>query len=93
MKPDAIALAEKEGSLGVQWSAKLAADMLKSKTDYAALVLKAYAAGIKPEVMGSAKVGQPAPDFNAQTSDGKPFKLSTLLGKKPIAIYFAAFDG
>ena len=25
--------------------------------------------------------------------DAKPFKLSTFLGKKPIAIYFAAYDG
>jgi peroxiredoxin len=43
--------------------------------------------------MGSAKVGKPAPDFTAQTSDGKPFQLSSVLGKKPIAIYFAAFEG
>jgi peroxiredoxin len=43
--------------------------------------------------MGTAKVGKPAPDFTAQTSDGKPFKLSAVLGKKPIAIYFAAYDG
>jgi peroxiredoxin len=43
--------------------------------------------------MGSAKVGNPAPDFTAFTSDGKPFRLSSVLGKKPIAIYFAAFDG
>jgi peroxiredoxin len=43
--------------------------------------------------MGTAKIGQPAPDFTALTSDGKPFKLSSVLGTKPIAIYFAAFDG
>ena len=33
------------------------------------------------------------PDFTALTGDGKPFKLSAVLGKKPVAIYFAAFDG
>ena len=71
----------------------MAAGHLKSDTDHAALVRKAYSAGIKREVMGSAKVGQPAPDFAAQTSDGKPFKLSSVLGKKPVALYFAAFDG
>jgi len=43
--------------------------------------------------MGSAVVGKPAPDFTALTVDGKPFQLSSVLGKKPIAIYFAAFDG
>jgi peroxiredoxin len=43
--------------------------------------------------MGTAKLGKPAPDFTALTSDGKHFRLSTALGKKPIAIYFAAYDG
>jgi hypothetical protein len=43
--------------------------------------------------MGSAVVGKPAPDFTALTVDRKPFQLSSVLGKKPIAIYFAAFDG
>jgi hypothetical protein len=38
-------------------------------------------------------VGKPAPDFTALTVDRKPFQLSSVLGKKPIAIYFAAFDG
>jgi hypothetical protein len=77
----------------VTWVAKLAADQLKSDTDYAKQLRDAYAVGLDREVMGSAKVGKPAPDFAAQTSEGKPFKLSTVLGKKPIAIYFAAFDG
>src|SRR5262249_18448124 len=93
MKSEAIELAKKDRDNGVLWSAGLAPGHLKSDTDHAALVRKAYAVGIKREVMGSAKVGKPAPYFTAQTSEGKPFKLSSVLGKKPIAIYFAAFDG
>jgi len=77
----------------VQWAAMMAAGQLKSDTDYAAQVRKAYAVGIKREAMASAQVGQPAPDFTAETSDGKPFKLSAVLGKKPIVIYFAAYEG
>src|SRR5262249_39427110 len=93
MKPEAIELACKDRDLGVSWVAKLAADQLKSDVDYAKQLRDAYAKGIKREDIGRAKVGQPAPDFTAQTSDGKPFKLSAVLEKKPIAIYFAAYDG
>ena len=93
MKPDVIQLAIKDRDGGVSWVANLAADQLKSDTDYAKQLREAYATGIKREAIGTAKVGQPAPDFVALTSDGKPFKLSTVLGKKPIAIYFAAYDG
>jgi hypothetical protein len=93
MKPEAIELAKKDKHLGVQWSAMLAAEQLKSTTDHAAQVRKAFATRTKLAEMGSAKVGERAPDFTALTSDGKPFKLSSELGKKPIAIYFAAFDG
>src|SRR5262245_39911993 len=92
-KPEAVALAKKDRQGGVRWSALLAAGQLKSSTDYAGPVRKAYAAGIKREAMGSARVGKPAPDFTAQTSDGKPFRLAAVLGKKPVALYFAAFDG
>src|SRR5262249_50706648 len=93
MKPDVIRLAVKDRDGGVSWVAKLAADQLKSDTDYARQLREAYATGIERKAMGAAKVGHPAPDFATQTSDGKPFKLSTVLGKKPIAIYFAAYDG
>ncbi|HKB39549.1 MAG TPA: HEAT repeat domain-containing protein, partial [Gemmataceae bacterium] len=93
MKPEAIELAKKDPNDGVQWLARMAAGQIKSDMDCAALVQKAYATGISRDKLGVAKVGQPAPDFAALTSDGKPFKLSTVLGKKPIAIYFAAFDG
>jgi hypothetical protein len=93
MKSEVIELAIKDLDAGVSWVAKLSADELKSDTDYAKQVREGYATGIKRELIGIAKVGQPAPDFTARTSDDKPFKLSTVLGKKPIAIYFAAFDG
>jgi hypothetical protein len=93
LKPEVIELAEKDRDLGVQWTAKITAGQLQSETDYAALVRRAYKGGIQREAMGSAKVGEPAPDFTAQTTDGKTFKLSSVLGKKPVALYFAAFDG
>jgi hypothetical protein len=93
MKPEAIELAKKDKNAAVQWTARITAGHLQSATDDAALVRQAYAAGIQREAMGSAQVGRPAPDFAAETSDGKPFKLSSVLGKKPIAIYFAAFEG
>jgi hypothetical protein len=93
MKPEAIELAKKDSSDAVQWVAKMAAGQLKAETDSRELMQRAYAAGIKPDELGVAKVGQPAPDFAAYTSDGKPFQLSTVLGKKPILLYFAAFDG
>jgi hypothetical protein len=93
MKPEVIQLATKDRDGGVSWVAKLAADQLKSDVDYAKQVREAYATGIKREAMGTAKLGKPAPDFTALTTDGKPFRLSSILGKKPIAIYFAAFDG
>jgi hypothetical protein len=69
------------------------AGQVKSEVDYASQIRQAYAAGIDRGLMGSAVVGKPAPDFTALTIDGKPFQLSSVLGKKPIAIYFAAFDG
>jgi hypothetical protein len=93
MKPDAIDLAMKDRSAGVTWVAKLAADQITSGIDYSRQLREAYATGITRDVMGSARVGRPAPDFTALTSDGKPFRLSTVSGKKPIAIYFAAYDG
>lgn len=91
--PQAIELAKKDRHGAVRWSARLAAGQLKSDTDYAAQVRQAYAAGIKREALGSAKVGRPAPAFTARTSDGKPFQLSSVLGRKPVVLYFAAFDG
>ncbi len=93
LNPEAIEAATKDATLGVQWVAKLTARQIKDDADHAATVRKAYAAGIQRADIASAKVGRPAPDFTAQTIDGKTFRLSAVLGKKPIAIYFAAFDG
>ncbi len=93
MKPEVIELAKKDESGGVTWVANFAADQARSDTDYARQLREGFAKGIKRKAMGMAKVGMRAPDFTAQTIDGKPFKLSNVVGKNPIAIYFAAFDG
>src|SRR5262245_58009225 len=93
MKAEVIESAKKDEDPGVPYVAKLVAGQLTSEIDYAAQIRRAYAAGIDRGAMGSAAVGKPAPDFTALTIDGKPFQLSSVLGKKPIAIYFTAFDG
>jgi hypothetical protein len=93
MKRDVIQNATEDRSPGVSWVARQALDQIKSDTDYAKHLRDAYATPIKREAMGTAKLGQPAPDFTAMTSTGRPFKLSTVLGSRPIAIYFAAYDG
>jgi hypothetical protein len=92
MELEAIEAVKKDGHGGVRWTAELAADQLKSNQDCAGQIRRAFAVGIKRNEMGAARVGLPAPDFTAQTLDGHPFELSSILGKKPIAIYFAAFD-
>lgn len=91
-KLDVIESAKKDPQGAVRWSADLAADQFHSEDDYAAEIRKAFAEGINLEEMGQAEVGQPAPDFTALTLDGEFFELSSVLGRKPIAIYFAAFD-
>jgi hypothetical protein len=93
MKAEVIELALQDPDPGVPFVAKLVAGQLKSEVDYAAQIREAYAGGIDRGAMGSAMVGKPAPDFTVLTLDGKPFQLSSVLVKKPIAIYFAAFDG
>src|SRR5262245_41083303 len=93
MKGEVIESALKDEDPGVPYVARLVAGQLASEIDYAAQIRQAYAAGIDRGAMGSATVGKPAPDFTALTIDGKPFQLSSVLGKKPIAIYFTAFDG
>lgn len=92
MKLDVIEAVKKDRKPGVAWAADLAIDQFKSEKDIAAQFRRSFAAGIDRKEMGLAKVGQPAPDFTAQTLDGKTFKLSSVLGRKPIALYFAAFD-
>jgi HEAT repeats len=93
LEAETVELAKKDKHPGVAWSANIAAGHLECERDDAALARQAYAGGVRREVIGSAQIGQPAPDFSARTSDGTPFQLSSVLGKKPIAIYFAAFEG
>ena len=93
MKAEVIESALEDSDPGVPFVAKLVAGQINSETDYAAHIRQAYSKGIDRETMGSAVVGKPAPDFTALTLDGKTFQLSSVIGKKPIAIYFAAFDG
>lgn len=93
VKPEVFELALRDRDPGVPFVAKLVVGQIKSDKDYAAEIRQAYAAGIKREEMGSAVVGKPAPDFTALTIEGKAFQLSSVLGKKPVAIYFTAFDG
>lgn len=93
MKPEAIELSLKDPEPGVPFVAKLVRGQVKSDVDYAAQIRQAYAKGIDRETIGSAVVGKPAPNFTALKIDGQPFELSSAIGKKPIAIYFTAFDG
>jgi len=93
MKPDVIQQAITDEQGGVRCSARLAADQLKSKDDFAGQVRRAFSVGIERDDMGQAEVGLPAPDITVQTMAGTPFRLSSVRGKQPIAIYFAAFDG
>jgi hypothetical protein len=93
LRPEALEAARQDLEPGVLFVANLVAGQFKSEVDFAAQIRQAYAAGIDREAMGSAVVGRPAPDFTALTIDGEPFRLSSVLGKRPIAIYFAAFDG
>ena len=93
VKPEVIERAKKDPDPGVQWSARTIEGLLTSEIDHAAQAPRAYAQGIRRDEMGSARLGQKAPDFTARTSTGEPFRLSQVVGKKPIAIYFAAFDG
>ena len=45
--------------------------------------------------LSALEVGQPAPDFTLNGTDGKPVKLSDLTAKGPIVLYtfIAAFTG
>jgi hypothetical protein len=90
---EVLEAAKKDKDLAVRWTARMAAEQLDLEADFAAPVREAFSAGIRPEEIGSAEVGRPAPAFSLTTSEGKLFSLADVLGKKPIAIYFAAYDG
>ncbi|MDF1752011.1 MAG: HEAT repeat domain-containing protein [Verrucomicrobiales bacterium] len=92
-RPDVIERAKSSKVNGVSGVAKTVEGQTESDIDFAKIAREAYADGLKPEGMDLAKIGQPAPDFSVMTLDGKEFKLSSVLGKRPIAIYFSAHDG
>ena len=50
--------------------------------------------GVQPLVHAAAGIGQPAPDFTLQASDGKTYTLSQLRGKTVVLAWFPkAFTG
>jgi hypothetical protein len=81
MRPDVIESARKDRDPGVQFVAKLVIGQVSSEIDYATQIRQAYAKGIDRRSIGSAVVGKPAPDFTALNIDGRPFQLSSLIGK------------
>jgi len=93
MKPEVVALAKRDPDPGVQWTARTIEGLFVSDIDHAGQARAAYAQGIRREEMGSARVGGKAPDFTARLVTGEPFRLRDVVGSKPLAIYFAAFDG
>ncbi len=89
---DAIEEAKKDKHFGVRNQAEHAAGRAGNAVDYAAKIRDAYSAPLTREEIGSAKVGAAAPLFTALASDGETFKLSDVLGKKSILLYFAITD-
>ena len=92
MKPDVIASAKTDKHGGVRWAADLSADLMRQDVDFAAQERRAFSEGITVNEMGQAAVGRLAPEFSALTIEGDEFSLSSVLGEKPIVLYFAAFD-
>ena len=93
-KPGVVAQAKRVNRYnGVDWAATLAEGQLGSDVDFAAQYRNAYAGELGKDEIDRARIGKQAPDFAALTIDGQPFRLSSVLGKKPIAIYFSAHDG
>ena len=92
-KREVIAAGKLDPDFGVKWTAKTVEGMVADPIDHAAQARESFAKGIQRKDMDSAVVGKKAPDFTARRLDGTLFKLSEVRGKKPIAIYFAAFDG
>jgi cytochrome oxidase Cu insertion factor (SCO1/SenC/PrrC family) len=45
-------------------------------------------ADLAPTQLDRVKIGQPAPDFTLEDSDGKPITLSDFRGKKSVVLVF-----
>jgi hypothetical protein len=61
--------------------------------DHASKVREAYKAGLRRDDVGIAKVGRPAPDFDAVDTDGLPFRLSDAVRKNNVVVLvFVAAD-
>ncbi|MFN0054541.1 MAG: hypothetical protein ACKV0T_20385 [Planctomycetales bacterium] len=67
IKPEVIELALQDRDPGAPFVAKLVSGQLLSEVEYAAEIRQPYSGGINRTAMGSAVVGQPAPDFTALT--------------------------
>lgn len=54
-----------------------------------------FFSGRDAQAADAPKVGDPAPDFSLQGSDGKTYKLSDFKGKKPVVVAWfpKAFTG
>lgn len=89
---ETIRAAKSDESRDVQFLAGVAEGHLKDPADYAAKVREAFKAGLRPEELGIARVGAPAPDFAATESDGRPFKLSDVLRQQVVVLTFQLAD-
>lgn len=49
-------------------------------------LMAALAVGVSAQTAAELKVGDPAPDFSLQASDGKTYKLSDFKGKKAVVV-------
>jgi thioredoxin-dependent peroxiredoxin len=54
-----------------------------------------YLLGLTFSIFASPEIGDPAPDFQLQGSDGKSYSVSQFKGKQPVVIAFfpKAFTG
>jgi len=89
---DVIIAAKSDPNRDVRFMASVAEAHLKDARDLAARVREAYTVPLRPEEMGSAQVGKPAPDFAVTDCDGRPFRLSAVLKKQVVVLAFQLAD-